>query len=107
MSSTQLLITVMVVSLGTMLTRFLPFALFPEGKTPPKIIIKLGKLLPYSVMGLLIVYCLRDAYPGTFYAVPELIAIAVVTALQLWRKNMLLSVSVGTVFYMILVQFVF
>lgn len=64
MTITQQIITVAVVVLGTMTTRFLPFLIFPEGKEPPAVITYLGTVLPYAVIGLLVVYCLKDV-PGS------------------------------------------
>lgn len=104
MTVTQSILTIAVIVLGTMTTRFLPFLLFPEGKTPPAFITYLGTVLPYAVIGLLIVYCLKDAVFSSYHALPELIAIAVTAALQKWKKNMLLSLFVGTALYMLLVQ---
>lgn len=103
----QSAITIAVVVLGTMLTRFLPFFVFPEGKEPPRYVLYLGKVLPYAVIGLLVVYCLKDAVFTAFHGLPELVAMAVVAALQKWKKNMLLSIFAGTALYMLLVQTVF
>ena len=103
----QSAITIAVVVLGTMLTRFLPFFAFPEGKEPPRYVLYLGKVLPYAVIGLLVVYCLKDAVFTAFHGLPELMAMAVVAALQKWKKNMLLSMFAGTALYMLLVQTVF
>ena len=64
MTITQQILTIIVVVLGTMLTRFLPFLIFPEGKTPPSYITYLGTVLPYAVIGLLVVYCLKDSFGG-------------------------------------------
>lgn len=107
MTVAQSIITIAVVATGTMLTRFLAFLVFPEGKTPPKYIMYLGRALPSAVVGLLVVYCLKDAVFTSFHALPELISIAAVIAVQKWKKNMLLSMAAGTVLYMILVQNVF
>lgn len=108
MSITQQIITIAVVVLGTMLTRFLPFLAFPSGKPTPKYIQYLGKVLPAAVFGLLIVYSLKNVniFSGS-HGIPEIIAIAVVVILHLWKKQMLLSIAGGTICYMILVQFVF
>ena len=108
MTVTQQLITIAVVALGTMLTRFLPFLIFPEGKPTPKYIQYIGKALPPSVFGLLVVYCLKNVtlLAGS-HGLPELIAIAVVVLLHLWKRQMLLSIAAGTVCYMLLVQLVF
>lgn len=108
MTTIQLLITVGMVMLGTVLTRLLPFLLFPVGKPTPKYIQYLGKALPSAAMGLLVVYCFKDVSILTgSHGLPELIAIGVVTLLHLWKRQMLLSIAAGTVVYMLLVQFVF
>lgn len=104
MTTTEELLTILVVVAGTMLTRFLPFLIFPEGKTPPKYITYLGTVLPYAVIGLLVVYCLKDAVFVEFHGLPELIAIALIVVLHKRKKNTLLSIAAGTVFYMALVQ---
>lgn len=91
-----------------MLTRFLPFLIFSSKKPTPKYIQYLGKALPAAIFGMLVVYCLKNVnvLAGS-HGLPELIAIAVVVALHLWKRQMLISVAGGTVCYMLLVQFVF
>ena len=108
MSAVQQLVTILVVAAGTMLTRFLPFLLFPAGKPTPKYIQYLGRVLPAAVFGMLVVYCLKNVslFSGS-HGLPEAIAIAVVAALHLWKKQTLLSIAGGTVCYMLLVQLVF
>lgn len=86
MTLTQQIITILAVVLGTMLTRFLPFIIFPEGKTPPPYITYLGKVLPYAVIGLLVIYCLKDAIFTNFHGLPELIAIVCIILLHKWKK---------------------
>lgn len=93
--------------LGTMVTRFLPFLIFPEGKEPPEFIQYLGKVLHYAVIGLLVIYCLKDVPGSGTYGIPEFLAIAFIVFLHRWKKSILLSIGGGTVFYMLLVQFVF
>ena len=108
MNMTQMLITVGAVALGTILTRFISFWLFPAGKETPKYIRYLGKVLPPAVFGMLVVYCLKDvSVLGGSHGLPELIAIVVVVALHLWKKQILLSIAGGTVVYMLMVQMVF
>lgn len=107
MTVTQQIITIASVVLGTMVTRFLPFLVFPEGKTPPKFITYLGTVLPYAVIGLLVIYCLKDAVFSSLHCLPELIAIAFIVVLHKWKKNTLLSIAGGTILYMFLVQVVF
>lgn len=108
MSITEHIITIAIISLGTMLTRFLPFMVFSDKRPTPGFIKYLGKFLAPAVFGLLVIYCLKDisviSYP---YGIPELIAILVVIGLHLWKRQMLISIAGGTVCYMLLVQFVF
>ena len=108
MTLSQEIITVAMIVLVTILTRFLPFLVFPEGKPTPKYIRYLGKVLPSAVFGLLIIYSLRNVsvFSGS-HGIPELISIALVVALHLWKRQMLLSIAGGTLCYMILVQMVF
>ena len=108
MTVSQQVITILVVVLGTMLTRYLPFLLFPGNKPTPKYIRYLGNVLPAAVFGLLVVYCLKNVSLLTgSHGIPELVSIAVVIALYLWKRQMLLSIAGGTVCYMLLVQFLF
>ena len=108
MTLTQQLVTIGMVILGTVLTRFIPFLVFPAGKPTPRYIQYLGKVLPAAVFGLLVVYCLRNVnlFTGS-HGIPELLAILVVVILHLWKRQMLLSIAGGTVCYMLLVQFIF
>lgn len=108
MTRSEQMITIGMVVLGTVLTRFLPFLLFPSGKPTPKYIQYLGKVLPPAVFGLLVLYCLKNVslFAGS-HGIPEFIAIAVVAGLHLWKRQMLVSIAGGTVCYMLLVQFVF
>ena len=89
-------------------TRFLPFLIFGEKRKTPPIIEYLGTVLPCAIMGMLVVYCLKDiSFLQSPYGLPELIACAVVAALHVWKRNSLLSIGGGTVCYMLLVQLVF
>lgn len=108
MTLTQKIITIGMVILGTVLTRFLPFLVFPAGKPTPKYIQYLGTVLPSAVFGLLVVYCLKDVslFAGS-HGIPEMISIAAVIGLHIWKRQMLLSIAGGTLCYMLLVQFVF
>ena len=93
---------------GTQLTRWLPFWLFPEKRKPPVLITYLGRVLPPAVMGLLVVYCLRNIslLQGT-HGAPELLAVAAVVVLHSWKGNVLVSIAGGTALYMLLVQGIF
>ena len=99
---------VAVVALITALLRFLPFLLFGGNRKTPRIIEKLSKTLPFAIMGMLVIYCLKGVsiIEGS-HGIPELIALAVVFILHKWKHNSLLSIFVGTVVYMLLVQMVF
>ena len=104
----EIILTVCAIALGAMATRFTPFLLFPEGKRPPELVVYLGRVLPPVMMGLLVVYCLKDVpILSNPYGLPELIAIAFIIAIHLWRKNVLLSIGCGTALYMFLVQKLF
>jgi len=108
MTTAQVFLTILTVSLATALTRFLPFIVFPAGKQTPKFIQYLGKVLPSAVFGLLVIYCLKHVslFSGS-HGLPEAIAIAVTAALHLWKRQMLVSIAGGTLCYMLLVQLVF
>ena len=105
MTLSQQMLTIAIVVLGTALTRFLPFLIFPSGRPTPKYIQYLGKVLPAAVFGLLVVYCLRnvDLLSGS-HGLPELLSILLVIGLHVWKRQMLHSIAGGTIFYMFLVQ---
>ena len=104
----QILILIFAVALGAMATRFTPFFLFPETKDPPKAITYLGQVLPAAMMGLLVVYCLKNvSLRSAPHGVPELIAITAIIILHRWKSNVLLSIGGGTIVYMLLIQTVF
>ena len=104
----QTFVIICMVTIGTMITRFLPFILFQGAKLKDSYIDYLGQVLPYSVIGLLVVYCLKNVnFKSPAYWIPEAIAIICIIGLHYWKENSLLSIGVGTVIYMLLVQFVF
>ncbi len=108
MTLTQQILTIAILALGTMATRFLPFLIFRDNKPTPKYIQYLGKALPAAIFGMLVVYCLKSVNVLAYsYGLPELIAIALTVALHLWKRQTLLSIAGGTVCYMLLVQLVF
>ena len=100
------LIIIGVIALVTAALRFTPFILF--SKKTPKAVSYLGKVLPFAVMSMLVVYCLKDVHilSGS-HGIPELISIAVVVLLHKLWHNTLLSIFAGTIIYMLLVQLVF
>ena len=99
---------ILAVALGAMITRFVPFLLFPENKEQHPVVIYLGQMLPPAMIGLLVVYSLKSVEVlGPAHGFPELLAISAIIAIHLWKRNVLLSIGIGTALYMILVQTVF
>ncbi len=95
-------------ALVTAAIRFLPFVVFGGERKVPKIVEKLGKSLPYAIMGMLVVYCLKNvSFTSMSGFVPALVACFVVGALHIWKRNTLLSIIAGTVCYMFMVQMIF
>lgn len=108
MTVTEHAIMVAAAVLGTMVTRFLPFILFPANKSTPPLISYLGRMLPAAVIALLVVFSFKDVeFLAGNHALPELLATFVIVILQVTVKNTLLSIAAGTVFYMFLVQSIF
>ena len=96
-----------VASIVTMLIRFFPFAVF-GGDKRPAVIDYLADVLPYAIMGMLVVYCLKNvSLIVAPHGLPELIACVLVVLLHLWKRNTLLSIIAGTAAYMFLIQVVF
>ena len=101
-----LLIAVM--ALVTAVLRFLPFLIFGETRKTPPLVAYLGQVLPFAIMGMLVVYCLKDiSFSAAPFGIPELVGCAVVALLHIWKRSTLLSIGAGTLCYMLLVQFVF
>ena len=108
MTDIDAMLIILVIGLATLLTRILPVLIFGRGEKVPGYIVYLGKVVPYTAMGLLIVYCLRDvSFLEGSHGLPEIIALAVVSISYIWKKNAILSVVIGTVLYMFLLQMVF
>ena len=108
MNNPRALLLVSIIALVTALLRFLPFIIFKDSTKTPKIITKLGNTLPYAVMAMLVVYCLKNVkFSSVDLFVPQMISIVVVSILYIWRRNTLLSIIAGTVCYMLLIQLVF
>lgn len=104
---THAALAVAIMTLLTFALRALPFLIFGRKETPP-FIEYLGKYLPYAIMGMLVIYCLKAVRPLAYpYGLPELIAILIVVLLHIWKRNTLLSIVSGTVSYMLLIQLVF
>jgi len=103
----QAVLLIAIVSLVTIALRFLPFLIFGERKTPEKITY-LGKVLPYAIMAMLVVYCLKGiSFVQAPFGMLELLGVGCVALLHLWKRNTLLSIAGGTICYMMLIQFVF
>ena len=108
MQPTQAIVLIAACAVCTFLTRLVPFALFGGKKEPPKFVRYLGRMLPPAVIVILIVYCLKSwnfSVVSTF--VPQVICVMVVAILHVWKRNNLLSIGVGTLLYMFLIQVVF
>lgn len=105
MTDTQMLITVILAVAGTVTTRFLPYALFSEGRPVPAVVEYLGHALPPAVFGLLVVYCLRNvAFTSGTFGIPELASLAVVAAVYAWRRDLMSPMVAGTAAYMLLIR---
>ena len=102
------ILTIAAVALVTILLRFIPFLIFDGKKQAPKSVEYLGSVLPYAIMAMLVVYCLKSvSIAASPFGLPELISCALVVVVHLWRKDTLISVVAGTVIYMVLIQLVF
>jgi len=102
------IILIIIMALVTAATRFLPFLIFGEKKETPELITYLGKVLPFAIMGMLVVYCMKDvAFLEVPFGAPEILGCVIVAVLHLWKRNSLLSLGVGSVAYMLMVQLIF
>ena len=105
---THSILVIAVTALVTLVLRFLPFMVFGGKRETPAYISYLGRLLPYAVMAMLVVYCLRNiSFAAVPFGVPELVSCAAVILLHVWKRSSILSILGGTVCYMLLVQLVF
>lgn len=108
MSDWRVLSLILVMALVTAGLRFLPFMIFTKGRKVPEVVAYLGRVLPYAVMAMLVVYCLKEiSFVQMPFGLPELISVVLVVVLHVWKRNTLLSIIGGTVCYMVLVQMVF
>lgn len=106
MTVTQQFLTIAIVVMGTMLTRFLPFLIFGSDKPAPEYIQSLGRILPSATLGMLVVYCFKDvSFISGTHGLPEMISLLFIVILHFWKKNMFLSIIGGTVCYMCLFYF--
>ena len=108
MSNGQLSIIVALLAVTTYFTRLVPLLFFPDKKETPPFVLFLGRALPFAIIGMLVIYCLKDvSLIASPHGLPELIAVAAVALLHIWKNNLFLSIGGGTVLYMFLVQVVF
>ena len=108
MTLTEQIITIALCTLGTVTTRFLPFAVFSSDKPTPKYVQYLGKALPSAIFCMLVVYCLKNVNPLTgSHGIPEFLAVGITVILQLISRQVLFSIGLGTLCYMAMVQFLF
>lgn len=106
MNDTQALVAVLVMALVTALLRFAPFVVMGKGKTP-KVVEYLGRVLPYAVMGMLVVYCLKGIdFTKVPFAMPEIISVILVAIVHIWKRNTLFSIILGTAGYMIIIRLI-
>ncbi len=103
--SSHALLLVAAMAVVTLVLRFLPFVAF-RNAIPPYISY-LGEVLPPAIIGMLVVYCLKDVsviVPP--FGLPELGAAVVVIAAQWKSRNSLVSILSGTAVYMILIRLI-
>lgn len=105
MNPTEQIITIIIISLATVATRAIPFALFPSEARTPKFVRFLGKYLASAVFGMLVVYCIKDvSFLQGNHGLPQMLGILSCVILHLWRKNLLLTIAGGTIFYMVIIH---
>ncbi len=108
MSSLQAFMMILVIALVTAALRFIPFVIFSGDRPVPKFVTYLGRVLPYSIMAMLVVYCLKGiSFVTAPFGIPEVISVVLVAVLHVWKRNTLFSIICGTVCYMVLIQVVF
>lgn len=107
LTASKMIITILVAGICTFATRVIPFAAFGNRRVP-EIIKYLGKILPPAIIGVLIIYCIKDGYNLELNTLlPQILGIAITAGIHLWRRNVLLSISVGTISYMLMIHYIF
>lgn len=107
MNNKYIILVIAIMSIITILIRFLPFLIFDHGKKLPKWISYLGKVLPPAIMSMLLVYCLRNInFVEGNHGLPELLCVGIAILLHSWKRNTLLSIGVSTILYMILIRII-
>lgn len=108
MNNVYTFMMILVIALVTAALRFAPFVIFNGDRSVPKFITYLGRVLPYSIMAMLVVYCLKGiSFVKAPFGIPEVISVVLVAGLHVWKRNTLFSIICGTVCYMVLIQVVF
>ena len=104
----HLVLMVLVMAAVSFLLRAFPFMVFSGKKETPQFVTYLGKVLPFAIIGMLVIYCVKDiSFTAVANFLPYILSGAIVILLHVWRRNTLLSIIAGTLSYMALVQFVF
>ena len=110
MTTPQLIVTIALMALCVMLTRFLAFMAFPSEKHTPRFVRFLGEWLPSAVFGMLIVYCLKDSsllFPLQWqhgFDWRMALAVVITILIHLWRKSFFVTIAGGTLAYMLLMR---
>lgn len=105
-NTTHAIIAIAIMAVVTYMLRALPFFVFKD-KRPPAYVEYLGKYLPYSIMGMLVVYCLKGTkLLQAPFGIPEIASVIIVILLHVWKRNTILSIVCGTLFYMIILRFI-
>lgn len=105
LTTTQSFMIILAIAITTFFTRVIPFIFFPDNKETPKYITYLGEVLPYSAIGMLVIYCLKDvSFKAMPFGLPEIISIIAIILLHNWKKNTLISIGGGSLIYMLIVQ---
>ncbi|MBQ0078613.1 MAG: AzlD domain-containing protein [Eubacterium sp.] len=107
MFDTHVVLVIAVASIVTIGLRSLPFIIWNGERKTPEYIIWLGNVLPYAIMGMLVVFCLKGTHiTNMSEVVPAAIAVVFTAILQRVKHNSLLSILAGTVVYMVLIQII-
>ncbi len=107
MNERYTLLAIAVIAAVTILLRFLPFLIFSGKRKTPPFILWLGKVLPFAIMGMLVVYCLKGvSFTSAPFGLPELVGCAAVVLLHVWKRNSVISIAGGTAIYMLIVNLI-
>ncbi len=105
MPNTYVFKAILVIAGITVLLRFIPFLAFGGKTKTPEFIEYLGKVLPYAIMGMLVVYCLKSVkFDVSVNWLPSCVGVVITTILQVWKKNAICSILTGTIVYMVLIR---